>query len=336
MKVAVVMNAAAGSIGEGQREERVQQIRDAFAAAGVETEMLLCEPAHLTETARKAARQGFDAVVAAGGDGTVSALAGALAGGEVPLAVLPLGTLNHFARDLGMPDDLVAAARAIATKRTVRVDVGELNGRVFINNSSIGLYPEMVMRRDIQQKQSGRSKWPAMLLAAFRVLRRFKLLTVRVQTPETTCMTRTPFVFVGNNAYSMAIPTVGKRVAIDQGHLGLYLLHSKSRLHMIWVVLRALLGRAKAAPALTIQLVTEVDIRSHRRALTVALDGEVVRMRTPLHYRIRAAALPVLAPPAKEATEPVTDTVTEPPASTTAAEHPPTAVASYATASGAR
>ncbi len=330
MKVSVVMNASAGSIGSEQCKEKVQQVTDAFTAAGVEVEILLCEPARLTETARKAAAAGCDAVVAAGGDGTVSACATGLAGGQVPLAVLPLGTLNHFARDIGMPNDLGEAARIIAHGHMRRVDVAELNGRVFVNNSSIGLYPEMVMHRDVEQKQSGRGKWQAMLLAAWRVLRKFQLMTVRVSTPERTTMVRTPFVFVGNNAYSTTIVALGKRAALDQGQLGLYVLRSHGRLKMMWVVLQSLFGRAQAARELDVELITEVKVSGTRRRVTVALDGEVVRMTTPLHYVSRPGALGVLLPPPKEVTEPIAESVAEAEAEAeTDADEPPRAVASY-------
>src|SRR5688572_3378492 len=99
MKIAVIMNCSAGSIGEEKREAREQEVRDAFAAAGVEVEIFACEPTDLTETAKRVAASGVDAVVAAGGDGTVSAVATALHGGTIPMGVLPLGTLNHFAKD---------------------------------------------------------------------------------------------------------------------------------------------------------------------------------------------------------------------------------------------
>lgn len=109
------MNAGAGSIGSAKCDERTAEILTALTEAGLEAEVHLCEPARLTETARGLATSGVDAVIAAGGDGTVSAVASALAGGSVPLAVLPLGTLNHFAKDLKMPLGLAEAAHAIAT-----------------------------------------------------------------------------------------------------------------------------------------------------------------------------------------------------------------------------
>src|SRR5262249_1860097 len=147
---------------------------------------------------------GVDAVVAAGGDGTVSTIAAALAGGDVPLAVLPLGTLNHFARDLGMPATIADAARAIADGAVDRVGVGEVTGRIFVNNSSRGLYPLVVASREADQRATGHGKWRAMLTAIWRVLRRFPLLAVQVRSAAGAVTARTPFVFVGNNAYRVS------------------------------------------------------------------------------------------------------------------------------------
>ncbi|MBA3541196.1 MAG: NAD(+)/NADH kinase [Deltaproteobacteria bacterium] len=292
------MNAGAGSIGEAACEERAQHIRDAFTAAGVEATIYQTKPKDLVATARRAAESGVDAVVAAGGDGTVSAVAGALVGGEIPLAVLPLGTLNHFARDIGMPDDLGLAAQAIAARQLKRVDVGEVNSRVFINNSSVGLYPETVMSRDADQKRNGHGKWTAMLLAIGRVLRRFPLLAVRIALPDRSVVAATPMVFIGNNPYTINVLSLGKRERLDSGHLSLYMMRCKGRLQMFWLMVRAILQRLEAVRDFEAETATDVIVTLRRRVLNVAVDGEVESMTSPLRYRIRAGALPVLVPPA--------------------------------------
>lgn len=307
MNIAVLVNAGAGSIGRERCEARRDEILAACDAVGVEARVWLCEPAQLADHARTLARAGqHDAVVAAGGDGTVSTIAGALAGTPMPLAVIPLGTLNHFAKDLGLPvDDITAAIRAIAAQHTRHVDVAELNGRVFINNSSIGLYPEVVLRRDVDRKQTGRGKWGAMLRAGIRVLRLFPLLEVAIVTGDRMVVTRTPFVFVGNNRYSLALGALGERPALDRGQLSLVLVRSTSRLHMLWTMLRAIVQRASAVNDLEAHDLTETRVVTRRRVVRVALDGEVALMRPPLRYRTRPAALRVLAPPPVAATEPV-------------------------------
>ena len=304
MKVAVVMNSGAGSIGSANCDERKAEILAACTAAGLDAEIHLCEPARLTQTARQLARSGVDAVIAAGGDGTVSAVASALAGGSVPLAVLPLGTLNHFARDLHMPLDLGEAAKAIAAQNLIHIDVGELNGRTFINNSSIGLYPETVIQRDADRSSSGRGKWSAMLLAALRVLRRFPLLRVRIGTEHGTMGAKTPLVFIGNNEYKVNVLELGERARLDRGQLSLYMIKATSRLKMFWVMVRAILQRLDAVRDFEAHATREAIILTGHRHVRVAIDGEVTLMSPPLHYRSRPGALPVLAPPAAAATVP--------------------------------
>ena len=124
-------------------------------------------------------------IVAAGGDGTVSAVAANVAGTGIPLGVLPLGTLNHFARDLGLPFDVEEAVRVLKSGRAIAVDTGEVNGHTFMNNSSIGLYPRLVRYRNQQQHRLGRGKWSALLRATLTVLHRHPLFGVRVCTSDT-------------------------------------------------------------------------------------------------------------------------------------------------------
>jgi diacylglycerol kinase family enzyme len=303
VKVAVIMNIAAGSIGLARAEEQRAAVRDAFVAAGVEVDLRPAEGPKLTETARAAAASGVDAVVAAGGDGTVSAVASALAGGDVPMAVLPLGTLNHFARDLGMPKDLAEAARAIAEGRLARVDVGEVNGRVFVNNSSIGLYPLVVRAREAEQKRTGHGKWRAMAAAIWRVLRRFPLVSVLVKTEAGSIVTRTPFVFVGNNTYEFRPLAIGRRSALDGGHLCLYTFRCTSRWKLLWLAVRAIFQDAESVDNVEVAAVDALEVvLPRRRHVQVAADGEVITLRSPLRYAVRAGALPVIVPLAASGT----------------------------------
>ena len=156
-----------------------------------------------------------DVVVAAGGDGTVSMVGAALVDRDIALGVLPLGTLNHFARDFGLPLEIEAAVAHVVQGRPVRVDVGEVNGRIFVNNSSLGLYPDIVRDRERQQRRLGWGKWPALAWATLAALRRFPFLSVRLSVDGREQHWRTPFVFVGNNEYLMegfAIATRGHAV----------------------------------------------------------------------------------------------------------------------------
>src|SRR5688572_21398888 len=237
MKVAILLNALAGQLVNQSCEERAQEILAACRAANIEATAHLCRAAQLTATARALARRGwFDAIVAAGGDGTVSAVAAGLVGTDVPLAVIPLGTLNHFSKDLGIRD-LESAIAAIAAGHTKRVDVGEVNGKTFINNSSIGLYPEMVIQRDRLRK---RSKWLAVLRASLRTLLRFPLLHVAIALANTVMSARVPFVMIGNNEYAIGVRELGSRERLDAGQLSVYTIRATSRWRMFASMIHAL------------------------------------------------------------------------------------------------
>jgi diacylglycerol kinase family enzyme len=303
MRVAILVNAKAGKADRAACEERVKEIRDACAKEGIAPEIFLCSPARLTRTARQLASRPFDAVVAAGGDGTVSAVANGLAGTAMPLAVIPMGTLNHFAKDIDMPLELADAVRAIRDGETVPIDVGEVNGRVFVNNSSIGLYPEAVMERDDTRKRRGWSKLSAMLLAIARVVIRFPLIAVCIQTPERTITTKTPFVFVGNNAYSTSLLSLGKRDCLDNGALCIHTARTRGRLATLWATMRTIIRGARQVRDFETEHVVEASVLSKKRHLAVALDGEIMRLAPPLYYRIRPGALLVRRAKAQETPE---------------------------------
>jgi diacylglycerol kinase family enzyme len=246
--------------------------------------------------AKTAASSGVDVVVASGGDGTISAVAAALAGTETALGVLPTGTLNHFAKDLGIPLDLPAAARVIAAGHVARVDVGTLNSRVFINNSSLGVYARALVDRDATRSRSGLGKWPAMALAAARVFWRSPLLRVRLDTAENSVGRKTPLVFVGNNRYRLDLFKVGARDRLDGGELSLYVANVSSRWGMLMTIVRAALGRLEQARDFENSYTPSVWIEARHKRRHVAIDGEVVRLAPPYHYRIWPKALRVIVP----------------------------------------
>ena len=292
MKVAILLNAKAGSLLNEKCEERAREILAACQAANIDATTHLCDAAQLTAIARAMARDtDVDAVIAAGGDGTVSAVAAGLVGTDVALGVIPLGTLNHFSKDLGIKD-VQTAIDAIAKGTRRRVDVGEVNGRVFINNSSIGLYPEIVMQRDRDRRINGHSKWVAMARAAARILLRFPLLHVAIALAGRVFSAHTPFVMIGNNEYALGLTAIGSRKRLDGGQLAVYTLKSTSRWKMFVTMIRALFRRRD--PELEARCVERADIVATKRSLKVALDGEVTRMAPPLTYRSRPGALVVL------------------------------------------
>ena len=293
----VIMNRGAG--GPDDPEARIVEL---FRAQG-ETPRIIHpdENKDMDSVAREAAGSSEKIIVAAGGDGTISTVAAALAGTEKILGVLPVGTLNHFAKDLGLPLDLEMAVRTIKEGRIAAVDAGEVNGRVFINNSSLGIYPQIVSRRKQQQERLARGKWPAFLWAAVQAFRRFPFLDLRVTFEGRQLARRTAFLFVGNNEYEIAGFKLGSRACLNAGSLGLYFSHGTGRLGLFRLALHALFGRVDQAKDFEAFCVSEARIEAGRRRLLVARDGEVEWMETPLQYRIRPGALRVLVPKEKAA-----------------------------------
>jgi diacylglycerol kinase family enzyme len=292
---AVIINAASGA---SYKESERDRLAEFFASRGQEARITLARNgADIAELARRAVREDCNPIVAGGGDGTINAVASAVVGTPRLLGVLPLGTLNHFAKDLRIPLDLEGAARNILDGHAASIDVGEVNGRIFLNNSSLGLYPTIVRHREKQQERLGRGKWPAFFWAALTVLRRYPFLTVRLSTDTKEMVRRTPFIFVGNNEYEMESFNVGARSCLDAGQLSLYTAQRTGRLGLLRFAFRALFGGLRDEDDFDALCTEEIWVETRRpRRLPVALDGEVTVMTTPLHYRVRPGALRVLVP----------------------------------------
>ena len=215
--VTVLLNP--GAAGAGERKADIERL---FLAAGSEARVVELQPGQDPAEAARAASARTSVVVAAGGDGTVSRVAAGLLGTPATLGVLPLGTLNHFARDLHIPFNLEQAVATIAGGRVGRIDVGHVNDRVFVNNSSIGIYPGIVEARE-ELRRLGHRKWAAFGLATFRVLRHYRGVLVRIDAGGVQTVWRTPFVFVGNNEYELDGIHLGSRPRLDGGRLFTYL-----------------------------------------------------------------------------------------------------------------
>lgn len=234
-------------------------------------------------------------LVAGGGDGTVNAVASAVHGTSIVLGVLPLGTLNHFAHDLSIPGEIEAAVQTLRDGTVAPIDAAEVNGRLFVNNSGLGLYPDIVHQREARQRR-GWGKWPAALVSTIRALARYRMLGVRIRTGETVLLRRTPALMIGNNEYTTEGILGARRVSMTAGTLALYCPRPHGRLHLLWFSLRALLGSLRKTPEFETVLTDAITIESRHPHLRVAIDGEVTMMKTPLHYRALPGALHVMLP----------------------------------------
>ena len=290
----VILN---GSAGGGCNAEFASDLVDKFRAQGLLVHVTLAASGEeLIDTARRAVRDRIKTVVAGGGDGTLNAVASALVGTGTAFGVLPLGTLNHFAKDLKIPLDLEGAIGTIAEGHTLQVDTGEVNGRIFLNNSSLGLYPDTVRERERQQKRLGRGKWLAFFWAAIAALRRYPFLDVTISLDKGDYQRRTPFIFIGNNAYLMEGFNIGERKRLDAAQLSLYVVQRTGRLGLLALAMRALFGRLRQAKDFDVLAAKKILIKTRHRQIRVSTDGEVNLMQSPLDYRIRAASLKVIVP----------------------------------------
>lgn len=290
-RFAVVLN---GRSGGGRGPAQAARLRELFGPST--TVDLVQGGLAIRAAAERLASGGCEALVAGGGDGTVGAVAAVARAHGLPLGVLPLGTMNHFAKDLGMPTSLDDAAAAIAGAAPRAVDVAEANGDLFLNNASLGVYPRLVRLRE-QHRARGAGKWLAALWATLAVLRRHPFFDVALRTTEQSTRRRTPFVMIANNAYRMAGLQPHARERLDGGELAVYTYQADQRSSLLVLGLRVVLFGVDRVRELEVQTSPEVTVATPRQAPRLALDGELTDLRPPLVARILPRALVVLAPP---------------------------------------
>lgn len=292
--VTVLLNRGGGAVAADR--DIGDKVAASLSKAGLTADVELVDGGDCAVRCRTIAERGDELLIVGGGDGTISAAASALVGTKTLLGILPLGTLNHFARDLGIPMKMEEAASLIASRLARLVDVAEMNQRIFINNSAIGLYPLMVLDRDLQRRRLGRSKRLAMIIASARTLARFGHQRLTLTVNDEKARVDTPLLFVGNNDYRIDIGAPGERRSIESGRLSVFVMRKKTRRGFIAATIRALLGRVREDDMVSLENVERLRVSSHRRALAVSLDGEVVRAEPPFDYRIHKKALRVIAP----------------------------------------
>lgn len=294
MRIVVIINATGGSFVEGETE---QIVRSEFEARGIESKIWLAKTGSQIESLVKAAvESNAEVIVGGGGDGTLGTVASFVAKTGKSFGILPLGTLNHFSKDLGIPQDLGEAIGVIAENHTKEIDLGEVNGRIFVNNSSIGLYPRIVRHRQVQQNRLGRGKWSAAFIAALRIFWINPFFSVRIGIGDRGFQRKTPFLFVGNNEYEMELYNIGTRPRLDEGKLSIYLLHHGGRWGAVRLLIQTVFGQLRQSREFDSIKAEEVTIATRKKLTLVALDGEVSVMQTPLRYRILPAALKVIIP----------------------------------------
>lgn len=292
MALPVIVNKNGGTASK-MGDTLAATLADAFRAAGAEADVQPLDGSEMADAIDAASTQGR--VVVAGGDGTAACAAQQLVDGDAELGLLPLGTLNHLARDLGLPSDLEQAAKVAATGKATAIDVADVNGHVFVNNASIGLYPLMVKTREGLQDDKGWPKWLSTVPAAFAALKRLPQHRLRLDLGEGERTVVTPLLFVGNNAYSLDAGEIGERKSLTGGRLSVYAVAHRSRTALLWFAMRTLVGRAqRSADFVAVGECETLKVRTAGAGIEIALDGEVERLDSPLEFRIRPGALKVV------------------------------------------
>jgi diacylglycerol kinase family enzyme len=262
-----------------------EKAREALASSG-HFDVREVEPAKLREEIEHAVQAGAKRILVAGGDGSICTGAQAICGKQVELAVLPAGTLNHFAIDSGIPVDLAEAVKVGASTKTMTVDVGYAGERVFLNTSSIGAYVTFVGLRDRLEKRFGYRL--ASVIAMARIFATMPMIAVKLEVEGTERTYRTPLVFVGVGERELQLPHLGGRVK-----------NGKRGLHVFVVALAAVargVETVRRMPEVDAYLVDRLTIETRRPRLLVSFDGETELMKTPLEYRIERDSLRIVVP----------------------------------------
>ena len=237
----------------------------------------------------------YDLVIAAGGDGTVSTVAAAAARMGKVFGVMPCGTLNHFARDAGIPLDLDEAAAVLAAGHTRALDIGVVNDHVFINNASLGAYPRLVWERT-RVRAKGLPRPIAMTFAVTRTWFNLRSLTARLIVDGRELVRRTPFIFVGNSEYEVAGTDIGKRKSMTDGKLALYMAPRFGRGHALLLPFHVIFGTLEKHERFEFVQASSIVIDTARKRVSVALDGELRVLESPLKFSVHHGALVTVVP----------------------------------------
>jgi diacylglycerol kinase family enzyme len=298
MRFLAILNRDGGTLRTTDLDALSKRAEVILAAAGHDLAVEQVAGKEIVEALNAAARKrGVDVVMAGGGDGTISAAAAALMGKKRMLAVLPAGTMNLFARSLGIPLALEAAIEAFASGRSHAVDVASANGRPFVHQFSVGMHPELVKRREKAEYRSRWGKMRASAAAAVQTLRNPPRLTARLEMGATEIVARTSSIGVSNNLFGEGhLPYADMP---DQGELGIYVARTQRRSDFFRFVAHMARGSWDANPQVEIHRSGEavLTIESAHRGMRAAIDGELCKLEKRTELKCHAGALRVLLPP---------------------------------------
>ncbi len=283
--------------GSGRNSREAHAVHDAMEVLGPRATLRRAKGPEIEAAARAAIREGFGTVVAAGGDGTIMTVAGAVAGSGARFGVLPLGTFNYFARGLGIPAEPEAAARVLLHGHTRKASLGEVNGRLFLNNVSVGVYPAILRAREEVYRRWGRRQIAAHWSVAKTFVRFQRPLHLTLTAEGRTWRAKTPLLFAARSAFQLGAFGLAGADCVERGAFAVFVAPHSTRAGLFLSALRLVRGRMREGRDFDLTCTEEMLVASRSRHLTVACDGEKFRMRTPLRLRMRHGVLDVLAPP---------------------------------------
>jgi diacylglycerol kinase family enzyme len=303
----IVLNA-----GSGKRDTEATEatIRGVLEQAGRRYDLARIdhprELPRLAERAVQLAQQQQGAVVVAGGDGTINAVAQAALTSGLPFGVLPQGTFNYFSRAHGIPAETATATRLLLEATVRWVQVGLLNDRVFLVNASLGLYPQLLEEREAYKQKYGRSRLVALGAGVLTLLRTHRQLVLRLEHESQSRVLRTPTLVVGNNALQLEQVGIPHAEALQQGQLVAMAVRPIGTLALFGLLYRGALGQLGDTDNIVSFAFDRLTVRPYRRRrIKVAMDGEVTWLRTPLVFQVAPHALPLLVPAPTLTTSPV-------------------------------
>jgi len=301
-KLVVILNGAAGKRDAANKQDL---IRDRVAPRVRSFSMVAVNGSGIAGAAGRAVQEGADIVVALGGDGTQSAVAGALAGSDAVMGVLPGGTFNYFARELAVGATLEAAIDTLLGGQVRTMDVADVNGRHFLNNASFGVYPEILERREAIYRRWGRSRVAAYwsVLLTLRDLRDPMHLTLTLDGEKREI--HTALAFAARSAFQLESLGLDGADAVRDGQFALFLAKGHRPRDLLAAAFRLAFGKVAHGQDFDLVMAEEIVIETRQRQRLLAFDGEKARMTGPFRLRVRRAALSVIVPPAADPAAPM-------------------------------
>lgn len=296
MKIGAVLNKSSGTLSLEEKKRRIDKLEQHLKNRVSDGYLAIVNGPEVEKEVKRLITRGIDLLVIGGGDGTISTGARHVTGTDIPLLALALGTKNNFTSDAGVFMDPEKALQLLDNMRTRIIDVGEVNDHIFINNATIGLYPAMVKEREEKTDLHGWPKWRARIAASFVVMRRLPLMRMTIQSKEFKIKLFTPFLFVGNNEYENITNSDFMRPSLEEGKLWLCMAQSPRIWAMIKMVGQLSINGIKNTDNLDTHLLTEVQVKPRKRSVLVAIDGENIRLSTPLRFHTRKKSLQIIVP----------------------------------------